>query len=264
MLHNFDADTSSFGNKLAHQLQMNAALNETDTLSNADCISAYAQSYQFARGNVAVVLDLDHVSYDVLHDGQLDYVLSYGVIDMKPYPVIKPMSSNGGDSESADPYPWICYGPREPLAPVPCQLNISSIRAEPSAWHIPVMLDPGDMGMHLVNVSHCLSERIEQHCKLKISVGLFVALTGFIFMMAAMLCFVALSVKETPLLTTGDAICSFLEQRDSYTRDMCLVSGSSVREMRKRRMAHPQIYTGKRKRWLSSPGRTSWHQFCFS
>ena len=257
-----DGQDPTFNNRIAHQLQSLVLRNQTDTLDNADCIAAYAQSYQSTRGNVAVVLDLDHIDtadFNAIDpSGELKNISSYSIIDIRSYAIIRPRSTKGEILVPIDPYPWICYGPRGADPFTPCQVGISSVQANASGWQIPIMLAPTDIGMHYIHVSHCLSERVDQHCRVEMGFDLIVVVTAFIFMMAITLGFTAFRAKNSPLLTTGDAVCSFMERPDSHTREMCLLTATVAKTKQGEWLRKPQVYKDDRRRWGGSVGDVRW------
>jgi hypothetical protein len=55
--------------------------------------------------------------------------------------------------------------------------------------------------------------------------------------------YVALYVRDEPLITMGDAVASFMESSDPTTKDMCLLS---IHDVRKKR-----LQTGGRE-WINS------------
>jgi hypothetical protein len=59
--------------------------------------------------------------------------------------------------------------------------------------------------------------------------------------------FIVFRVRDEPLITMGDAVASFLENSDSTTKDMCLLSIQDVRN--KGYQTGPREWVNQRFRW---------------
>jgi hypothetical protein len=98
-----------------------------------------------------------------------------------------------------------------------------------------------------------LSEKTPEHCKLSFSLPIILLITFVTAFKAAVMFAVAFFVYETPLMTTGDAIESFLHHPDPYTEDMCMASKRSIQDSGKNRwQAGSKYYDATRRRWISS------------
>lgn len=137
------------------------------------------------------------------------------------------ISYPGYNSES--PFAWIC-GHEVPDDDIPCEYELDSVRADVTKWK--------PFG---VDVLYCLSEPVEPHCRLMYSVHLIIIVLAMNAFKTVVMLSLAIAVRESPLMTIGDAISSVLQQPDSYTEGMCLVTKQEIIE-----------YNGKNIRWSSN------------
>ncbi|KAB8224802.1 hypothetical protein BDV33DRAFT_187817 [Aspergillus novoparasiticus] len=103
---------------------------------------------------------------------------------------------------------------------------------------------------------YCLVEEPTPHCKLQYSLYLVVIVIAFNLVKAIVLCYVAFSPKESPLLTAGDAVSSFLRAPDQFSRGMCLLSMESVRQPAK--YSRTMTFDTNLRRWRSAMSRRRW------
>lgn len=101
---------------------------------------------------------------------------------------------------------------------------------------------------------YCLSEQPQQHCNLQYNLGFALIVIVFNAIKTAIMAYTAFSVSGTPLMTTGDAIASFMEQEDEGSRGKCLLSRSDVETYK----PEPPAFSSKRKRWYSAASGTRW------
>lgn len=97
------------------------------------------------------------------------------------------------------------------------------------------------------HIEYCLTEKTPQHCKLQHSLPLAIIIIGCNFIKAAIMLFVALRMTDVPLLTTGDAIASFLQNSDDSSRGKCLLSKEEVVSG-----GHKQLAFSARRRWWAA------------
>jgi hypothetical protein len=68
-------------------------------------------------------------------------------------------------------------------------------------------------------------------------------------------------IKETPLLTIGDSIASFLQQHDETTKGLCLMSMDQLKEWKNSlggTIPKPKNLVSSRRRWNSVVGASRW------
>ncbi|OQE00902.1 hypothetical protein PENSOL_c005G01007 [Penicillium solitum] len=204
-----------------------------DRLETSECINAYATTYQTRHGDLLLVTD------DVNTTNHYDMVGFQSVYS--------PYNSWRADPPHGDPYAWLC--PPDPDGS--CSTYLSNIRsqAEKNNWIV-----YGYYGNY--SVDSCFGKRLPEHCKLQYSLPLVIVVIIANFVKAAILCYMAVRMAEVPLLTTGDAIASYLSQPDRRTLGRCLVPGGRVRGICytgkvPSRHYKAMVYEEKPKRWYS-------------
>jgi hypothetical protein len=104
---------------------------------------------------------------------------------------------------------------------------------------------------------------LPQRCKLQYSLPLTIVVIVVNAIKAAILCYMALTTTEFPMLTTGDAVVSFLQQPDRHTMGRCLMSGMETRQIHSGYTVSgqrdwPVAYENNRKKWYSAVSRAKW------
>ncbi|BCS28248.1 uncharacterized protein APUU_61296A [Aspergillus puulaauensis] len=110
-------------------------------------------------------------------------------------------------------------------------------------------------------VHSCLSERVPQLCKLQYSLPLTITVIAANLIKAIVLCYVSFSKGDAPLLTTGDAVASFLHKPDRSSVGSCLLSSKDVRDSYYSMETHLYKrlnYQGSRSRWYSAAQVRDW------
>lgn len=161
-------------------------------LTKEGCIKAYGQSFVSARSDVLVI--------------QPNYT------GQQPLTMV-------GDHTSAIvstgmwklPYAWLCsdYESLRGSMGVDCDLKGLSRRYS-------------DWTLNTIPVQYCLSKRVEEHCRLQLSLPIMSIVMICNLTKALCMCFVLRHRKAPPLVTIGDAIESFLHNQDLTTENMCL------------------------------------------
>lgn len=139
----------------------------------------------------------------------------------------------------ASPHPWLC------AEGTPCAEG-----AAKSNWTV------GGYRVH-----SCLSERVPQLCKLQYSLPLTITVIAANLIKAIVLCYVSFSKGDAPLLTTGDAVASFLHKHDRFSVGSCLLSSKDVRDPYSSMETHLYKrlnYQGNRTRWYSAVQVRDW------
>lgn len=208
------------------------------------CIDAYAQTLQTSRGGLVLVLDVP--AGPNATDPML-FSITDSWIDV-----------NGCDF---DHYSWICSQTRKnrcwnyhdysyrALEAVPCEKQLSSIKTNETGW-MPWFED--------YPVKECLSQRMPEACKLRASKDLMIVVLLLNFGKAIAMLLVPFVMRETPLLTVGDAIASFLDRPDPVSKGLCLVTSKEIERWvtNEARLAYaPRVFSGRKPRWWSTAGR---------
>jgi len=198
----------SFG-ELAQHLHQQALAGHLDRLSPKECIDAYAVPLQTSRRNVVLITDDAHQRaadvFDVFHAWiPTEHPEAFG-----------------------EQYSWVCddkLGWSDQ-----CLYHVRDLRQTPDNWTI----------SDDARVKYCLSEKTAEHCKLQVGVTLSTIVLVTLLFKTIVMFAVAFTVNEKPLMTTGDAISSFMNVPDPYTEGMCMASKRMIEE-------HPR-------RWPSTP-----------
>ncbi|KAF1982525.1 hypothetical protein K402DRAFT_340141 [Aulographum hederae CBS 113979] len=228
---------SNFESEQAKLLLRKARAGNLTFLANANCIQAYAEVFQTSHSNLVLVTDAEIprmvANLDVY---QPELGSSYSV--------------------TAQPYYWMCLGLDNfsttksyyPDAPL-CQSRVPELKSSPSEWKV------GDD-----KVSYCLSETPPSHCKLQYSLNFAVIILLVNLIKAAIMYYTAFALKGDPLVTTGDAIASFLHRPDETTLRRSLLKRVDAQKP-DYSPAGPIAFEGKRERMSSAASKTRWF-FC--
>ncbi|KAF2476761.1 uncharacterized protein BDR25DRAFT_375874 [Lindgomyces ingoldianus] len=199
-----------------------------EQLDNKACINAYSRIFQSTKGNVYLVPvnntpDVRDLTYE--------------------YPTTE--RSTGCGSQVGNEWivnQFLAGGCRNQNA----HIYLPLLQANASDWR--------PLG---ARIDHCLSEPAKEHCKLQFSAHLIIIVIVFNILKTAVILLTAFWLKQTPLLTVGDAVSSFLQQPDLSTADMCLVSQKEVWGSRADWRAQKlwRQYTGVGSRWFSAVKR---------
>jgi hypothetical protein len=96
-------------------------------------------------------------------------------------------------------------------------------------------------------VQYCLSQPVQEDCKLQFSVGIMMAVIVCNLVKAISMGFIAWKQDPEPLVTLGDAIKSFLNQPDPTTEGNCVVQKS--------RFERSKVWGRLPSRWRAEPFR---------
>lgn len=202
-------------------------------MDSAACIDAYAEEFQTQHGNVALVVAQDFRNYSTYD--WTDQAELFRSVDL--------------DSKfSSGPYAWICGQIDRSLGDKRgCDEMIPEIKRNETGW--------APFGK---KVEYCLSERVEQHCKLRFSTAAAAIVIAINAVKVVFIGVCAFGMREKPLLTMGDAVASFLENPDSETKDMCLASKSDIVRWRKTWGSRLMTFRAVRRRWYSAASSRRW------
>ncbi|KAH5426660.1 hypothetical protein HBI47_117900 [Parastagonospora nodorum] len=107
-----------------------------------------------------------------------------------------------------------------------CQSRLGEITKEPQTWSMGKLCyaDGEFCDPYRWPVDYCLSERAEPRCRLHFSPTIAIIVTTLNFFKAALMFSVVYIVKDNPFMTIGDAVASFLDERDTATSGIGLLS----------------------------------------
>jgi hypothetical protein len=220
-----EADAGTFD--WLHSCAQNGTLAVLDAY---ECISAYKTTYQAKYGSLILVTHVHSVfEYEVVGSHE----------------VYEP----GG----ADPYAWLCPADEWRYS-CDTYIDINYSEEGPNNWVV-------DGENDTYTVKSCLAAPVPEHCKLQYSLTLIMIVIGANVIKASILCYMAVTTTELPILTIGDAVASFLQQPDRRTMGRCLMSAVRMRMLHfvktvSNRRHWPYIYKKRPKRWYTVVSRT--------
>jgi len=106
-------------------------------------------------------------------------------------------------------------------------------------------------------IQYCLSQPIEEHCKLEVSLAIVIVVVSCNLLKAICMGIIAWKKDLEPLVTLGDAIASFLDQPDPTTEGNCLV-GRDRFEKSKDWQCVPSQWDAKPMRWFRAASPRRW------
>lgn len=195
-------DITSFQDRLG-DLQQNTT--SWTRLENEACTKAYSPNIISSRADIVLVSSIPNSTNSLIgfRDGSSAHIIG-------PYASISPgwmcsMPSIENDRYSdfqhvENPRNWSIW-----IYPNTTYYNVTPIAAP---------------------VQYCLSQPVQEHCKLQFSVGIMMAVIVCNLVKAISMGFIAWNQDPEPLVTLGDAIKSFLNRPDSYTDGNCVVKKS--------------------------------------
>ncbi|KAF9891764.1 hypothetical protein FE257_003245 [Aspergillus nanangensis] len=200
---------------------------ELDRLENDECISEYAEMFQTSRGSVLLVTETFNSS-------------------MKDFDTfIQP------DRSTSDPYNWICSGSRDLWAGMNCASEVHKVLSNSKNWTV---TDTMTTKREPHKVKYCLSEKTSQQCTVEYSLPLAIVVIIVNVIKALVLCGATFAMTDAPVLTTGDAIASFLRKPDPITKGQSLLS----RDLVLKPTGNPPKYSAQPRRWISAVSVRRW------
>ncbi|OJD38566.1 uncharacterized protein BKCO1_4000234 [Diplodia corticola] len=134
------------------------------------------------------------------------------------------------DNREVDYFQWICYqGGSDPSH----WITGSSDCAAKAAWKD--YLGERTWTVAGFEINHCLSERMPGECSLNVALPLLLSVMCSNVVKLIAIVAAALTIKENPLMTIGDAVASFVRERDETTSGMCNWSWKDVAQREKER-----------------------------
>ena len=169
---------------IAHALQ--DGQSSLQKLANKDCIGTYAAEFVSSHANVLAVASNPNGDPRLDPNRDEDSILQ---VWWSP------------DQGTSDDFPWFC-------GDKPCDTKMI---AEAATWKL--------VGW---NVHYCLSQVVEEHCKVQFSGAIMVVVLVCNLCKMIVMGYIALERPSEPLVTVGDAIASFLNQPDVTTIGNCM------------------------------------------
>lgn len=114
---------------------------------------------------------------------------------------------------------------------------------------------------------HCLSKPSKPPCALYVNWVILVAFVICSLIKLSGMLYVAIWMVNAPLMTTGDAIQSFLINPDVSTRQRCLTKSEDVLDRKwwiqtvKLPATQPKHFDISRRRWMTAASKTRWMVF---
>jgi len=193
---------------LLNVLHDQAQAEELKRYNARDCLDKFSVPMQAAHGNVVLITNATSLGNPLL-DLAFGNKVDFDVFDV--YHAGIPTEDAGSSGEQ---YMWIC-DQRKAMGNDSCLYEIDNIKGNTKNWTV----SGGNR-----TIDHCLVQETDEHCKLQVSLTMSLICIGTITFKVLVMFVAALFVNETPLMTTGDAIESFMKDPDPYTQGMCMAS----------------------------------------
>ena len=213
-------------------LYLNQFRNVSDwnRLDNDACIQAYFKSYIVGYSDVIAMTSKLNATVPLMLANQ-DTVFSTSGIATQD---------------------WMCSA----IPFLSCDAN--QLRANPSSWTLndTVYLSYDNLYSQQYPVDYCLSRPVQEQCKVQLSL---VIISVVIACNAIKLCCMLVILwkkQSTPLVTIGDAIESFMLEKDPTTRDMCWANKKTFTSQHWQPSARPWLR--QRHFWFASASARRW------
>jgi hypothetical protein len=141
---------------------------------------------------------------------------------------------------------WVC-GSAFPAPPCNLDPRLKGIQSKPAEW------SPLNF-----RVAYCLAERVPQLCKVQSSLHIAVVVICLNLSKAAIMLYLATQTKETPFMTVGDAIASYIEVPDVETKDMCLTSKADFEKQPAFWVKGSRVASPRRQRLFTAASKQRW------
>jgi len=195
-------------------------------LDSTTCITEYGVDYLSSRRNVIVVVAGGNPSNSLV--GTLNW--SYN----------QPMNS------------WVCG------ATLADNMTLIPQSIDDFDCSIKVALSSGPWIMNNQSVEYCLSEEVPDICRLQFAVPIMAVVLSCNFVKFLCMIIAIWRCKDASMVTLGDAITSFLEKPDSYTRGMCIISKKEIEDGLWPSWREPQRWKEKRHFRCEAVGLRRW------
>jgi hypothetical protein len=200
-----------------NQVQRN--ISSYKRLNLQDCIAEYAVPFLNNKRHLVLVANQDAaVNYTALDYYNWAYTLN--VTERGPDPLI----FQDDMSSAMQNFDWICS--RVPNAPE--LLGYIYTGDDCSSYYQRWYTQMDAFKPYSQSVSHCLFESIPERCSFSANVPIIVVVIISNFIKLICMYIVATRLHDTPLITIGDALESFLDAPDPTTKNMCLLTRSKI------------------------------------
>lgn len=225
-----------------------------EVLNPEECIAAYARTYLSSRRNVMLISDL-FVGKKSLNADYEDTMAN--VTSNSSLHAISTSSDQYDLYNKYNRYGWLCdYNGRSDWDKNGgCTPNKAKQQVQSANWTVYGWV-----------VNGCVSEKVQEKCSVNFSLGIGIAV--ILANLGKTLCIAAvcLLLTDQPLLTIGDAVCSFFRNPDRTTANCCLLTRDELRTQwtsyRKTEASPPpKAYLDPVKRRWHAPGWKSWCSF---
>lgn len=188
-------------------------------LDNTQCVDNYGKTFQTVHGSLVLMAN----------DGnQTGFPLPHQV------PVFDPDEPEQYGRQL--PYSWVLNHPTNAD-------NLSVVYRRMPDWKV-----------RNYDIDHCLAEMAPQECKLEYSLPLAVGVIIANCVKVLLLTGIPVFISDTPLLTMGDAVSSFLTKPDKSTKGQCLLSLEEVEQPD----GVPLRYRKECRFWASGVSKLRW------
>ena len=219
----------------------NAALSRSlERLNNSACIQAYANDYISGRSNLLLV---------AADDNSINVPTVFFIESVNNVKITR----SGGCVK--DMYAWICPNPS---CWDSCHSHLSEVLNDASHWK-------PQHGNGDVEIDYCLSQQTPEHCKLQFSLQIVIVVIAINFLKMILMLYMAFGLNDTPLMTVGDAVASFLNEEDTTTKGCCLISKFDVKGKKlqwqyqgESNSLPAKAWTQSRIPWARAVSRTRW------
>ena len=177
--------------------------SQWQNLPNKECMQAYGQSLVTTRSDLLAITSSLNAS------GPIRFVANASIglaID-----------------ESGPAYLWLCSAYPNVRGTYGCDLK--GLSRYSSNWDLAATLElttDSAPESSPCPIQYCLSKTIEKHCRLQLSLTIMCIVMFCNFKKALCMYLILRHQNAPPLVTLGDAIESFLQDRDWTTKNMCL------------------------------------------
>ena len=143
--------------------------------------------------------------------------------------------------------------------PQGCLMAFNSHCANPQDWSIDIpdneQLPPP--GINGTRIQYCLSQRVEEHCKLQFSLAIMIGVIICNLIKTICMSTIAWRQDPEPLVTLGDAITSFLDRPDVTTKGNCIVGKTRFEDGRSWGLLLSN-WDPKRLHWFQGASKRRW------
>lgn len=183
----------------------------------AACIKAYSTDFVSSRADVLLISSYENTNNSILG--------------------FKPTNFLGNDITGNTRSAWIDYGLEKPK---------SKDTLPPNKWVL-----------RGYEVKHCLSQQVEEVCRVQFHVAIMVIVIICNFIKWTTMSVIWWQGRQVPLMTIGDAIASFLDDSDLTTKGRCLMDRDDFR-VAANKYADTVKWNPVKTRWFRAAAWSRW------